>query len=69
MPIIGSLIGIAIAIVVGVALVPVVVSTVNTLDTTGTPDSVLALANLLPIILVAIVISGAVMYVASGFGD
>jgi len=57
---IAGLIGIAIAIVVGVALVPVVVDTVNSLDTTTTPSTVLNLADLLPIVFIAILIIGAV---------
>jgi len=61
---IAALIGIAIAIVVGVALVPVVVDTVNDLDTTTTPSTVLNLADLLPIVFIAILIIGAVGFIA-----
>lgn len=61
---IAGLIGIAIAIVVGVALVPVVVDTVNGLDTATTPDTVLNLAALLPIVFIAILIIGAVGFIA-----
>jgi len=57
---IATLIGIAISIVIGVALVPTVVGTVNSLDTVATPSAVLNLANLLPIVFVAILIIGAV---------
>lgn len=59
---IAGLIGIAIALVVGVSLVPVIVDTVNTLngtDTGGTtPMAVVNLANLLPIVFIAILIIG-----------
>ena len=45
---IAGLIGIAIAIVVGVSLIPTVTTTVNNLDTIDTPSTVLNLAELLP---------------------
>lgn len=61
---IAGLIGIAIAIVVGVALVPVVTDTVNDLDTSATPSTVLNLAELLPIVFIAILIIGAVGFIA-----
>jgi len=61
---IAGLIGIAIAIVVGVSLVPVVVDTVNNLDTVATPTTVLNLAALLPIVFIAILIIGAVGFIA-----
>ena len=61
---IAGLIGIAIAIVVGVALVPVVVDTVNGLDTDTTPSTVLNIADLLPIVFIAILIIGAVGFIA-----
>ena len=61
---IAGLIGIAIAIVVGVSLVPVVVDTVNNLDTAATPDTVENLAALLPIVFIAILIIGAVGFIA-----
>lgn len=64
---IAGLIGIAIAIVVGVSLVPTVVDTVNNLCRTGpraTPQTVLNLADLLPIVFIAILIIGAVGFIA-----
>ena len=61
---IATLIGIAISIVIGVALVPTVVSTVNNLDTVATPSAVLNLTQLLPIVFVAILIIGAVGFIA-----
>ena len=61
---IATLIGIAISIVIGVALVPTVVNTVNDLDTAATPDAVLNLVELLPIVFVAILIIGAVGFIA-----
>jgi len=60
MAMVGVLIGIVIALVVGVSLVPVIVEQVAALDTTTTPTSVLNLADLLPIIFIAVVIIGAV---------
>ena len=68
MEMVGALIGVVIAMVVGVALVPVIVDTINDLDTETTDASVISLAGLLPIILIAIVIMGAVAFVAGGLG-
>ena len=63
---IGSLIGVAIAIVVGVALVPVVLSSVQDVQSNASADNaVKSLVNLLPIVLIAIVVAGAVMYITS----
>ena len=56
---IGTLIGIVIALVVGVSLIPTIVDQVNTLGGT-TPSSVTSLANLLPLIFIAVIIIGAV---------
>lgn len=61
---IAGLIGIAIALVVGVSLVPVIVDTVNSLNQTLTPSAVLNLADLLPIVFIAILIIGAVGFIA-----
>lgn len=47
---IAALIGVAIALVVGVSLVPVIVDTVDSLNATTTPTAVLNLADLLPIV-------------------
>lgn len=54
------LIGGLIALVVGVSLVPTIVTTVNNLDTGTTPQTVLDLVDLLPIIFVASLIVAAV---------
>ncbi|KKN22074.1 hypothetical protein LCGC14_0918800 [marine sediment metagenome] len=64
MAMVGVLIGIIIALVVGVSLVPVIVDQVNSLDTEVTPSSVLNLANLLPIIFIAVIIVGAVGFLS-----
>lgn len=64
MQMVGVLIGIVIALVVGISLVPVIVDQVNALDTEVTPSSVLNLANLLPIIFIAVIIIGAVGFLA-----
>ncbi|KKN78720.1 hypothetical protein LCGC14_0347870 [marine sediment metagenome] len=68
MEMVGALIGVVIAMVVGVALLPVIVNTIATLNTETTDASVISLAGLLPIILIAIVIMGAVAFVAGGLG-
>ena len=54
MSMVGVLIGIVIALVVGVSLIPVIVDQVNALDTEVTPVAVVNLANLLPIIFIAV---------------
>ena len=64
MGMVGVLIGIVIALVVGVSLVPVIVDQVNALDTEITPTSVINLANLLPIIFIAVIIIGAVGFLS-----
>ncbi len=64
MGMVGVLIGIVIALVVGVSLVPVIVDQVNSLDTEVTPTSVINLANLLPIIFIAVIIIGAVGFLS-----
>ena len=64
MSMVGVLIGIVIALVVGVSLIPVIVDQVNSLDTEVTPASVINLANLLPIIFIAVIIIGAVGFLS-----
>ena len=64
MGMVGVLIGIVIALVVGVSLVPVIVDQVNSLNTEITPTSVINLANLLPIIFIAVIIIGAVGFLS-----
>ena len=64
MGMVGVLIGIVIALVVGVSLVPVIVDQVNSLNTEVTPTSVINLANLLPIIFIAVIIIGAVGFLS-----
>ena len=59
MAMVGVLIGIVIALVVGVSLIPIVVDQVNTLGG-DTPSAVTNLADLLPIIFIAVIIIGAV---------
>ena len=68
MGMVGVLIGIVIALVVGVSLIPVIVDQVNSLDTEVTPTSVINLANLLPIIFIAVVIIGAVGFLSRRTG-
>lgn len=64
MAMVGVLIGIVIALVVGVSLVPIIVSQVASLNTVTTPTAVLSLANLLPIIFIAVIIIGAVGFLS-----
>ncbi len=64
MAMVGVLIGIVIALVVGISLVPVIVDQVNSLDTEVTPTSVINLADLLPIIFIAVIIIGAVGFLS-----
>jgi len=60
---IGGLIGIALAMVIGVVLITPVVTTVRDLPS-NTPPTVISMANLVPIVFVAILIIGAIGYVA-----
>ncbi len=64
MAMVGVLIGIVIAMVIGVSLLPVIVEQVNDLDPATTPTSVLNLADLLPIIFIAVIIIGAVGFLS-----
>jgi hypothetical protein len=64
---VAALIGICIAMVVGVNLIPIVTQTISDVNAAGgTPAAVLNLMALLPIVLVAILIIGAVSYIAWG---
>ena len=64
MGMIGVLIGITIALVVGVSLIPVVTDQVNSLVTADVGTSVKNLANLIPIIFIAVIIIGAVGFLS-----
>lgn len=69
MPVINKLLGAMLGMVVGLALTPVVVDTVNALITahTGTFGSgAEALVELLPLFYVIIVIAGAIAYIKIG---
>jgi len=61
---IGALIGVVITIVIGVALLPVVQSTITSLDTTTMSSSTVSLIGILPIIVVTLLVVGAVGYFA-----
>jgi len=69
------LIGIAVIVVVGVALVPVVVNTINGVETSyaergeEVPSTLLAFIDILPIVFVAILIIGVVGIVAYFVGN
>jgi NAD/NADP transhydrogenase beta subunit len=59
---IGVLIGIVVTIVIGVALIPVVTDTINSLDTSTMSSATVSLIKILPIIVVTLLIVGAVGY-------
>ena len=61
-----QLIGALLAIVVGVAMLPVVIDTIDDVDTADMPTGVEALVDLLPILFVIIIVAGAVTYVSFG---
>lgn len=58
------LIGIMISIVVGVSLIPTILTTIDALPT-NTPDGLVALVNVLPYVFVAVILLGAVSKVAA----
>lgn len=60
---INRLLGALLAIVVGVAMLPTITGTINTLDTTTLPSAVVSLVDLLPILFVIIIVAGAVSYI------
>ena len=61
--VINKLLGALLAIVVGVAMLPTITSTINTLDTSSLPSAVVSLVDLLPILFVVIIVAGAVSYI------
>ena len=61
--VINRLLGALLAIVVGVAMLPTITGTINTLDTTTLPSAVVSLVDLLPILFVIIIVAGAVSYI------
>ena len=64
------LIGIMIAIVVGVSVIPVITETTKAVTSDpNTPSSLSAVANILPIILLVVIVMGAVAFMGGGFGD
>jgi len=65
---IAVLIGIMVAIVVGVALVPTIVETTNSLPD-DTPAGIQALVDVLPYVFVAVIILGAVAWIGHGVMD
>ena len=62
------LVGIMIAVVVGVSLIPAITSTIANLPS-DTPAGLTALINILPYLFVAVILLGAVSWVARGMGD
>ena len=60
------LIGIMISIVVGVSLIPTILTTVAALPTSTTPSGLLALVNVLPYVFVAVILLGAVAWIGGG---
>jgi uncharacterized membrane protein len=61
--VVNKLLGALLAIVVGVAMLPTITDTINTLDTTSLPSAVVSLVDLLPILFVVIIVAGAVSYI------
>ena len=61
------LIGIMISIVVGVSLIPTILTTINALPT-DTPEGLVALVNVLPYVFVAVILLGAVAWIGGGQG-
>lgn len=57
-----GLISAMIGIVVGVALLPVVQDTIDSLDTAGLSPAVTSLVDLLPILFVILIVGGAVAF-------
>ena len=62
------LVGIMIAVVVGISLIPAITSTIANLPS-DTPAGLTALINVLPYLFVAVILLGAVSWVARGMGD
>ena len=60
---INKLLGAMLAIVVGVALVPTVLESVDAVDLESASPAVEALIDLLPILFVVILVAGAVAYI------
>ena len=62
---VAALIGIMISIVVGVSLIPTILTTIRALPT-DTPDGLKALVNVLPYVFVAVILLGAVAWIGGG---
>jgi hypothetical protein len=56
-----------ISIVVGVSLIPTILTTIDALPT-DTPDGLGALVNVLPYVFVAVILLGAVAWIGGGNG-
>ena len=63
--VVAVLIGIMISIVVGVSLIPAILTTINALPTDA-PDGLVALVNVLPYVFVAVILLGAVAWIGGG---
>lgn len=59
------LIGIMISIVVGVSLIPTILTTIDALPT-DTPSGLSALVDVLPYVFVAVILLGAVAWISGG---
>lgn len=58
------LIGIMISIVVGVSLIPTILTSITAVNATGdTPAGLMALINVLPYVFVAVILLGAVAWI------
>jgi len=61
---INKLIGVMLAMVIGVLLIPTLVTTIDSLDAYTLPAGVQSLVDLLPIIFVVLIVAGAVAYIS-----
>lgn len=60
------LIGIMISIVVGVSLIPTILTTIDALPSATAPSGLIALVNVLPYVFVAVILLGAVAWIGGG---
>lgn len=62
------LIGIMISIVVGVSLIPTILTTINALPSATAPTGLISLVDVLPYVFVAVILLGAVAWIGGGGG-
>lgn len=64
-----KLLGAMLAIVVGVAMLPTITDSIDSIDTANLPSAVQSLVDLLPVLFVVIIVSGAVAYIRFNRND